>query len=807
MSHSNQNRIKLYSSEPEVKKDVVYQILFDRNAELLGELKKAATFEEDEKIAVLMTQVALVLESFPRDMAMEKRILAALQFNRGVVELSQEQWKYLEYNAPSKMVIAILSAMSGVPIAAQGFVEVSLSSLDPMVRIFAARIGIISGRPTHFVQVLKLIQDKDPRVVMAAYKAITSIKSTDMGLMLDSAFASADPWLLESLAPFLPLLVTEELRWLLGKLQYHPHEMVVSNAKLALNKLNDKIFDGVREKRIKEEEARKAEELANSPEARLERELSNISMDEMQEFRETLKLYNDEWKDAAQERAIAEKLDIFFPENMDSDFTKERELLANAVNEELENELIAEAEGFRREKEDALLRQKDELAQERDQLAELLRETGERLGALEASIEDDYRFEMLEAVVRDEVAGGVVEIFVDEVARTELREVVWNEVKDEVRDEVLEEVRTELQAEVREAVRGEVREEVRWEVREEVRDELKKELLAEVEREEVVKRELELAQEQELKKELELAQEAVLGVAQRPVQSAQRPVQQPTQKPSAANVKEVKRPVQPAATAKPAVSAAKSLLLPNDARIIIETYPSFIGDSLLRVFKAKEDEAKLAELRRALRELVSFLNLCFIQSCIYFAQESKGLEENIKQCLKHELAGPAYLRNLHNFVVALKPAHGSSGFFTFTLAGILSESSASNPLMLMRELDQFLKNPEEPLGDNVEMAVEGLLEILKGVRCIKNNPIVMRTPVGVKVPYADLSGPFAVPMEQQKQPLLDLPHGEIVVLSRERTEALGLYPIIKYNKRKTYYSNPSTVEFLQLYERLEVTLD
>jgi hypothetical protein len=80
----------------------------------------------------------------------------------------------------------------------------------------------------------------------------------------------------------------------------------------------------------------------------------------------------------------------------------------------------------------------------------------------------------------------------------------------------------------------------------------------------------------------------------------------------------------------------------------------------------------------------------------------------------------------------------------------------------------------------------------------------MKAPKGAKQPFADLSGPLAVPLAQEDRPELDLPSGEVILISREGTEALGLFPYFKYQKRKVVFSKPSVEEFDILIERLEI---
>ncbi|MDD3002195.1 MAG: hypothetical protein PHF29_10610, partial [Candidatus Riflebacteria bacterium] len=66
--------LRFYSPDNEKKKSAIYQVLFERRSDLLHDLKKAVNFEQDEKIAVLMVQVCMVLRSFPRNIEVEKRI-------------------------------------------------------------------------------------------------------------------------------------------------------------------------------------------------------------------------------------------------------------------------------------------------------------------------------------------------------------------------------------------------------------------------------------------------------------------------------------------------------------------------------------------------------------------------------------------------------------------------------------------------------------------------------------------------------------------------------------------------------------
>jgi hypothetical protein len=83
----------------------------------------------------------------------------------------------------------------------------------------------------------------------------------------------------------------------------------------------------------------------------------------------------------------------------------------------------------------------------------------------------------------------------------------------------------------------------------------------------------------------------------------------------------------------------------------------------------------------------------------------------------------------------------------------------------------------------------------------------MKAPKGAREPYADLGGPLANVLPKEKRPGIELPPGEAVVLSRDGTEAFGLYPYFKYSKRKLHFARPTDPEFKILLDRLEISLN
>ncbi len=230
---------RFYSSDVEVKRAAVYRALFDRRHDLLPELKKAITYEQNEQMAVFMMQVVMTLEAFPRDYSTERRILEILQKDAGAGELQPSMWKYLCGYGTSEMLIATLGSMGeAIPPDALDFIDTCINHPDPEVRAMACEKAIKSGRPTHFAYVLTLITDPDPMVAETAFSVIHSMPVNELAIVLDYALGSPDEWVLQNVAPFLPNIVNNGLRAVISKVQYHKHPLVSRKAREALKALD-----------------------------------------------------------------------------------------------------------------------------------------------------------------------------------------------------------------------------------------------------------------------------------------------------------------------------------------------------------------------------------------------------------------------------------------------------------------------------------------------------------------------------------------------------------------------------------------
>ncbi|OQA11393.1 MAG: hypothetical protein BWY66_00001 [bacterium ADurb.Bin374] len=106
----------------------------------------------------------------------------------------------------------------------------------------------------------------------------------------------------------------------------------------------------------------------------------------------------------------------------------------------------------------------------------------------------------------------------------------------------------------------------------------------------------------------------------------------------------------------------------------------------------------------------------------------------------------------------------------------------------------------------MQQVAEGLPALLVACKGILQNPIVLKLPPGAREPFLNLSGPRPCALSAAERPGLDLPANEIVVLSKDRSEALGLFPYFTFNGRSVTFGVPSDAEFKTLLERLGLTV-
>lgn len=1028
---------QLYSSEAEIKRAAIYRVLFDRRHDVLPELKKAASFEEDEAIAVFMVQVGLTLEAFPRDYSIERRIIEFLQREDGAGHLSIAMWKYLMNNGNSKMLIAALGAMGeAIPPDAQEFIEACLNHPDPDIRAMACGKAIQSGRPTHLAYVLNLITDPDPMVAETAFTVVREMPVNELSIILDYALGSPDEWVLQNVAPFLPLIINSGLRPVISKVQYHKHPLVSKKAREALKAL-DSIPYVVKRKRAEDTSvdspAIGEEDETVEPAVSVEDVPSvekQLSFKEQMEIKRLQKM-EEERRRKAEEEELAAELAKVQPEDLadfanqlaefdtiasgaddqinfaddvpaDDQFVQntsfeDQTALLNAVADDGDGMVIDfdQPEGFADDTSatsaDVSITFESEAELKMDFQSESAADS-----ALAMAPANDYSDQIVPQTVEpdyapaDELSSGRVSAPArkemekpaagnnkaasmdsgaakpnatgqnqkTEIPETYEKTVVPQTIESGIvtaaksktiaeqpaekqklssnsalsqtpaptttiaaepaatpspvpanpskiivpahaqtqaqtpsQTPVPAQAQTSAQAPVATKNAGltvapspvssqipapkpaaavpvvEQKNDGKIVAADIAESDLLIDLEAELPPTEAVSFDVgdidfSAAQNEELAVadvlsvayeeeepgagdddiEFQVFDENTgtkvssanqsdassiarvdsssetedVGIGDDDIQvsviDVNSPVKAQTQKNETQATPEKSKPANrtavidkppPAVMAKPALTEN----LPAAAREIVSRYPSFIADPFLQLFQTTRHDMQLKTIGLVVDNLIAFLNLCYLQSCLFFAPESDVLSKSIKECIKGHLIGPTALRCLHNFALAMKKTRSNPVFFTFSLATILSESSDTNPLMMMRELKEFLRNPVMPLEESMPQAIDGLTEILRGVKSILNNSLVMKAPPGAKEPFADLSGPEARILAADKRPALDLPVGEIILLSRDGTEALGLFPYFKYARKKIVFARPDDKEIAVLLERLEIPQD
>lgn len=846
----------LYSSKSDVKRAAVYRLLFDRRYDLLDELKKAATFEKNEEMAVFMVQVCLTLENFPRDLSLERRIVELLQKEGGAVSVSEDMWKYLETHGSSQMLLAALGAMGdAIPPAAQDFIETCLTHPDPEIRAAVCQKAIKSGRPTYFAFVLNLITDPDPYVSQTAFMVIKELPGDELAIILDYALGSPDEWVLDNVAPFLPLIINNAVRKVVAKVSYHKHPLIAKKAREALKQLDAIPFIS---KRKAEAEAAAAAEKESGEEAgegdatEVETGEKKLSLKEQMELKRQQQL-EEERKRKAEEEAIAAELASVKPEDLDelageiNRFNAEPGAEISTPTTSVGDDLIAEdtelaaKSGFEEQAKalddievdehelEAVLAQtvadagkpasgktvaqEDEIvvldpktidfekAQQQFSKAESTAENAD-LSVTASSAESDD----IDILVVDETApampavtedNAVKEIGVNIAAKPEHAESVEKTTSVAGSPDSMPSVSGEssVAVEAKASVSGTATLPASG-VAEQVPS-----VAASADSEKSPDVAIDKSQVQSAETTSSKSDTDSTGMTK---PSSPMPPS-PAQAQPAGKASQPVRATPASATAQAAPGARP--VLPPEAREIAAIYPSFLVDPFVQLFVPADNKTRLMQIGQVLDNLTAFLNLCYLQSCLFFAPESEALARSIVDCIKGELIGPTSLRCLHNFVLSMKQARGNPVFFTFSLAGVLSDASDANPLMMMRELKEYLREPVEPLDESIPQAVEGITEILRGVKSLVNNLLVMKAPPGAKEPFADLSGPVAKILPLEKRPALDLPVGEVILISRDGTEALGLFPYFKYSRKKVVFAKPSLEERNILLERLEIPVE
>jgi HEAT repeat protein len=236
---------------------------------------------------------------------------------------------------------------------------------------------------------------------------------------------------------------------------------------------------------------------------------------------------------------------------------------------------------------------------------------------------------------------------------------------------------------------------------------------------------------------------------------------------------------------------------------VLSRYPSFISRNLGRLFQPASASSHLNNLRLSVEGLTAYLAFAFLQTYLFFCERTPRTDQVVNDCLKANLLGPGAVRFIHQFSMSVKGIPGNTAFFTFSLARAFTEAGEANPLMTLKEMYEFVTTPPEGYEESLEGAAEAFPELLMALKSIVFNRIVLRTKPGAREPFIDLSGPDPKPLEADP-PSLELPAGELIILSRDGSEALGLFPFFTFNGQEILLEKPTAEMIDTLLERMEL---
>lgn len=877
--------IDLYSTDITKRREAAYSILFERQYKFLDEIRQAAEIEKDEDLAVLMAQVYLSLKTNPRNLSLERKIIELIQ-KEDVASFSDEMWVYLQKSGSRQMLVSVIDVMgSKLSNLAHNFIEHCMNHSDPIVRAMACEVAIKSGRPTHFAHVLNLVTDKDTFVAETAFRLINDIPADNLAIMVEYALGSSVDWVLENVAPFLPLLINKELRPIMTKVMYHSNELVARKAREALKVLDAKLRSQIKtigaktiekseeneefkNKNIKDESVvslkdkieaqRKQKELEQKEKEEEENffkeELGKHTEEDSKEFENELESFSDELSATAGDEKFEQlDKDLKFVDNPDfeneleafedieiedtflddesetteNDFDLSSESEQTVGNEEIQTKTIVEKQPEPESKQDAT-QEKIDLEEIADEIAAdlpIINEKPDIIKDIDQTITEEavhsetFAKEQPKSEPKQDTAQEKIDL--EEIAGEIADDLpIVNDKPDTIKDTVpaiaeeknIQEIATEpTQSEhdqissdkIDSGVSGDnVESKIEGNVTIESMD-----LEAGLENLVVETIELDIDDDVEIDvvETSENEIESNIDSEEQSVNSDTESVQIKEEKQTQIN-SNVKVAAESNQNDTEEDGIKVSGILSPSAKTIISRYPSFISNPFSELFEPGKPDKHLASLSVAFNQATAFVNLCFLQSCMFFAPPSEVLTKTIKECLRNHLTGSISLRHMHNFAMAMRRSNENPVFFTFTLAKLMTESSDDNPLLMMRELAEYLKSPIEPIEETVPQAIDGFTEILSGLKSILQNKLVMKTPAGAREPFANLSGPIAEVLKEKDRPELELPAGEVILISRDGTAALGLFPYFKYHKRKVIFARPSEDEFKILLERLELEL-
>lgn len=744
----------LADPDPEKRRKAIFGVLSHRRHDLLPALYEFALSEKEGELAILATQVVLSLRAAPQDDRQDALVEQALSEEDGISRFEAPTWEYLTVSGNRRQrlyVLARLAKSGNPPRQARGFIESCMGHCDPDVRMAACRPAVGAGCGRLLAWVLAAIEDPDAGVGREAFSTVETASRPSLVAALGEALVDPDEWVPGCVAAFLPVLVDENMREVVTRGSASPLPQVAARSREALGRLD----------------ARKiaSQQLPPPPTLQMHKEPEAVSRCPLpiQEQKKHGPVGSSRppgplpWAHLVMTAAPT-------PPSESEDLTRREKTepppkepaqpqspyLPMPADEEFEAtssipEMPSVATPVLPPAERGIVK-KDRVISMRGKIA-----VGEHPMPTTASEEKPPRSLKNEKLPAASRAVDSSEERLGAVASRAIPVAVSPAKEASVPAMQPSENRTNI-----------------------ISINTDPALLADSDVWEAVA--VDLAGPKEPR--LSVCIDSIMP--EEPQKTAEIP--------------------------RHSQNGMMTLEKPQMIDAILLRYPSFITSPLAEFFKPADPASLLKTLRTLIEPLIAFLSFTFLQTYLFFSARTPKGDQAARDALKVHFSGPTGVRTLHHLSISVKEIDGDS-FFTTGLARAMSEAPEdANPLFMLREVMEFLQTPAEEASEGLRQVAEGLPALLASLKGILHHPIVLKLPPGAREPYLNLSGPRACPLAAADRPGLDLPSNEIILLSRDRSEALGLFPYFRFNGQEIKFNIPSDADFKTLLERLELTV-
>ena len=223
---------------------------------------------------------------------------------------------------------------------------------------------------------------------------------------------------------------------------------------------------------------------------------------------------------------------------------------------------------------------------------------------------------------------------------------------------------------------------------------------------------------------------------------------------------------------------------------VLARFPSFLTRPLAGFAQEGDPNGRLTALQQLLVHLLTFLNYSSLQVALKYGQKEDRLLQAAANCLQERCRGAQGLKFLNSFAGVLRATKDPAGFFHFPLAVQMADPTGQSPLMVMKDLMTIAGGPDAP-EEKIAQAKPRLTQMLAGLKVMTQNRLLCRLPDGSKIPMVDVSGPTVTAPPADLTVSGDLPVGQIVILAKDGTSFVTLYPFFTLAKDHIAAAEPA----------------